>query len=150
MHKVSAKRIGYEKGYFDFYSKQIIAIMKKILTCFLVSTSVVCLTGCATVFHGTQQTVHVTSNPPGATVEVDGLEKGVTPVDVSVKKGFTGQTIVLKKTGYETKSFQPAVKFDPISLINVFAIIGFGVDAITGAMMQYAPTLYDVPLTKKP
>jgi hypothetical protein len=124
--------------------------MKKISTCLLASVFMACLTGCATVFHGTEQTVHVTSNPPGATVEVNGLERGVTPVDVSVKKGFTGETIVLKKAGYETKSFQPAVKFDPISLVNIFAVIGFGVDAVTGAMMEYAPATYDVPLTKNP
>lgn len=123
--------------------------MKKIITYLIVFSVTVCLTSCATVFHGTTQNVRVASNPPGASVEVDGVPRGTTPVDVSLKKGFTGQTVFLKKDGFEDRSFQPSVKFDPISLVNIFAIVGFGVDAITGAMMKYDPIVYDIPLVKK-
>jgi len=124
--------------------------MKKITACLLAISVIACLTSCATVFHGTTQNVRVSSNPPGAAVEVDGVPRGTTPVDVSLKKGFTGQTVFLKKDGYEDRSFQPSVKFDAISLVNIFAIIGFGVDAVTGAMMRYDPVVYDIPLIKKP
>ena len=124
--------------------------MKKIFTYSLIAFIAITMTSSATVLHGTRQTVHVSSNPPGAAVTVNGLDKGVTPVDVDVKKGFTGETILLKKTGYEDKSFQPSVSFDTISLLNIFEVIGFGVDAVTGALMKYDPVSYDVPLTKKP
>ncbi len=123
--------------------------MKKLLSFTTIIFAIVSLSSCATVFHGTNQMVRINSNPPGADVEVNGLHKGATPIDVSLKKGFTGQTVVLKKAGFEDKSFNPAVKFDPISLINVFAVIGFGVDAATGAMMKYDQAEYTVPLTKK-
>lgn len=120
--------------------------MKKIL---LLSLSVITFTSCATLFTGTKQTVTIKTFPEGAKVEVDGLDRGITPVAVRLKKGFSGQTVTLKKEGYEFKMFQPETTFNPVSVLNFIGIIGWGVDAATGAMMKYDPKVYEITLDPK-
>jgi len=44
------------------------------------------LTGCATVVHGTTQTIPITSSPPGATVLIDEVPVGVTPMSAKVSR----------------------------------------------------------------
>ena len=68
---------------------------------------------------------------------------------VSLKKGFTGQTVSLKLEGYETKMFQPTTDFNAVAVLNFIGLIGWGVDAATGAMMKYNPKVYEIQLEKK-
>ncbi|SHG16448.1 PEGA domain-containing protein [Pedobacter caeni] len=119
--------------------------MKKILSVSALSLTLL-FSGCATIFTGSKQTVQINSVPPGADIEVDGLSSGVTPAPVRLKKGFTGQTVTLKKAGFETKTFQPATTFNAVSVINLLFIIGWGIDAATGAMMKYDPKVYEMKL----
>ena len=44
------------------------------------------LTGCATVVHGTTQTIPITSSPAGATVLIDDVPVGVTPMSAKVSR----------------------------------------------------------------
>ena len=44
------------------------------------------LTGCATVVHGTTQTIPIASSPPGATVVIDDVPAGVTPMIATVSR----------------------------------------------------------------
>jgi hypothetical protein len=46
----------------------------------------VSLGGCATVHHGTSQTIPIVSNPAGASVFIDGVRVGVTPLFASVSR----------------------------------------------------------------
>ena len=60
------------------------------------------LFGCATVLHGTRQTIHVETDPPGATVTVAG-ERHTSPVDVVLPRKSEGLEVVVEKDGYVTK-----------------------------------------------
>ncbi|MFC3561892.1 PEGA domain-containing protein [Pedobacter jamesrossensis] len=122
--------------------------MKKIFNIFAISATVM-LSSCATVFTGTKQTINFKTDPPAADIEVDGLKVGVTPMDVTLKKGFTGQTVSFKLNGYETKSFQPTTTFNPVTVLNVIGLLGFPIDAATGAMMKYDPKVYEFKLEPK-
>ncbi|TCD19863.1 PEGA domain-containing protein [Pedobacter psychrodurus] len=122
--------------------------MKRIFNIAAVSATLL-LSSCATIFTGTTQTVQINSNPPAATIEVDGVKTGVTPMAVTLKKGFTGQTISLKLDGYETKTFHPQTTFNAVSVVNFLFIPGFIVDAATGAMMKYDPKVYEFTLEQK-
>jgi serine/threonine-protein kinase len=51
-------------------------------------------------------TVSIDTTPPGATVLVDGEERGVTPVDVRVAKGNKALAIELRAPGYHSMSQQ--------------------------------------------
>ncbi|WP_316846182.1 PEGA domain-containing protein [Pedobacter psychrodurus] len=122
--------------------------MKRIFNIAAVSATLL-LSSCATIFTGTTQTVQINSNPPAAAIEVDGVKTGVTPMAVSLKKGFTGQTISLKLDGYETKTFQPQTTFNPVAILNVIGLFGFAIDAATGSMMKYDPKVYEFTLEPK-
>jgi serine/threonine-protein kinase len=49
-----------------------------------------------------QVAVHVETKPPGAHVRVDGVELGVTPIDVRLPQGTTPVSLQLRHAGYET------------------------------------------------
>ncbi|WP_230383937.1 hypothetical protein [Pedobacter endophyticus] len=74
---------------------------------------------------------------------------GKTPMAVSLKKGFTGQTLTLKLDGYETKTMQPTTTFNAVAVLNFFGLLGWGIDAATGAMMKYDPKVYEFTLDAK-
>ncbi|WP_131537621.1 PEGA domain-containing protein [Pedobacter nototheniae] len=119
--------------------------MKKVFTVVALGATLL-FSSCATVFTGTKQTVQINSTPPAADIEVDGVKVGVTPMAVSLKKGFTPQTVSLKMNGYETRTFRPETTFNPVGIVNILFVLGFAVDAVTGAMMKYDPIVYEVKL----
>jgi len=57
------------------------------------------LCGCATIMLGEYQTITVTTDPPGATVRVQGQEK-TSPAKFQLKRGLTGAQIMVEKEGY--------------------------------------------------
>jgi hypothetical protein len=119
--------------------------MKKFFIVSILSASIF-FSSCATVFTGSKQAVTFNSYPQGADIEVDGINRGVTPAAVKLKKGFNGQTVTLKKEGFDPKIFQPETSFNSVAIINLFSIIGWGIDAATGAMMKYDPKVYEIKL----
>lgn len=54
---------------------------------FAPASFVVALTACATIVHGTQQVIPITSNPPGARVSIDSVPVGITPLSVTLTRG---------------------------------------------------------------
>ena len=98
--------------------------------------------GCATVFKGTSEIIHVQSNPAGATVYVNGLNMGTTASPQTLKKGFDSQTITLKKEGYVEQNLVVQRSFDPICFLNILFWPGFIVDAASGAMMKANQVTY--------
>lgn len=103
------------------------------------------LAGCATMFSGSQDSVTINSNPAGATVLVNGLEMGRTPMTAMVRRGAPG-TVTLRMDGYEDRSFQLQSKFNAVTLVNLFFWPGFIIDAVTGAITKYDPTAYSVTM----
>jgi hypothetical protein len=120
--------------------------MKKKLLSITILTASLFFSSCATILTGSKQSITFNSFPQGANIEVDGIDRGVTPAAVKLKKGFNGQTVTLKKEGYDPKIFQPETTFNAVSVINFFSILGWGIDAATGAMMKYDPKVYEIKL----
>lgn len=114
----------------------------------LVSFFSLILTNCATIFSGTQDSVHIKSNPEGASVYVNGLRMGESG-PIYLKRGFDTQTITLKKDGYQDLNFMPQKSFNSVSILNIFFPLGFVIDAATGAMMKQEQTLYVLEMEKK-
>ena len=120
----------------------------KIFTAIIISS--LAMQSCATIFTGSKQSIQIGSIPAGAKIQVDGIDRGTTPSVVKLKKGFDGQMVTLKKEGYETKTFQPETTFNPVSVLNLFGILGWAIDAASGAMMKYDPTSYEINLDSSP
>ncbi len=122
--------------------------MKKTSTILLAATMLF-MTSCATLFTGTKQTVQINSRPSGAKVQVDGIDRGTTPVAVKLKKGNDGQVVTLKADGFETKTFQPETVFNGVAVLNLTNILFWGIDAATGALWKYSPKFYEIELEPK-
>ena len=115
----------------------------------LLLTGICCsLTNCSTLFTGTSSNVQINSHPAGARVQVDGIDRGYTPTSVKLKKGSSGQSVTLQSKGYETKTFQPQTTMNPVSVLNLFNLLFWGVDAASGALWKYDPNYYDVKLDR--
>lgn len=113
--------------------------------------AVVLSTGCSTIMCGKNQTVPVSSKPPGAEVVVlnkydDVVFKGLTPCDVILARGDEDNgpgyyKISIEKPGYEPVSVELLGKVNRAYLANVMnAGIGMiTVDPYTGAKWTLAP-----------
>lgn len=110
----------------------------------------VSFSSCATIFTGSRQTVKVASFPPGADVYVEGEKMGQTPTEITLKKGFNPESVVVKKDGFENKNLPLNTTLNPVAILNLFGILGWGIDAATGAMMKYDRKFYEVTLDAKP
>lgn len=104
---------------------------------------------CATIFTGTTDTIRFNSNPQGATIYIDGLELCKTPCDYKVKRSLGSKDFEVKLDGYEARIITLDREFNPIAILNLGGMVGWAVDAATGAMMQYGRKSYDITLEKK-
>jgi len=104
------------------------------------------MTSCATIFTGTKSKVNITSIPSGARILVDGIDRGVTPSVVKLKRGFDSQSVTLKLDGYSDKIFEPEQTFQIVSVLNFTNLLGWGIDAITGSIKKYNPKFYEIKL----
>lgn len=66
----------------------------------LTLTSVLITPNCATLTRKRTQGIPVTSSPAGATVIVNGVEQGVTPIEIKLARQQKGQVIRLESPGY--------------------------------------------------
>lgn len=106
------------------------------------------LSGCASVFSSTDQKMVFKSDPVGATVYLDGLAKGVTPLVLLVRKDEFKE-VRISKAGYRDEIVLMQTKFNKIGLINIIFPFGFTTDASTGAMYSYTPESFYVNLIKR-
>ena len=108
------------------------------------------LVSCATIFTGTTQKVEFTSEPEGAEIIIDGIEMGVTPATVEVKKPamMEDRRVTLKLDGYADRTFVLQKEFQMVSVLNLFLNggIGFAVDIFSGALFSYSPETYNMKL----
>lgn len=118
-------------------------MIKSLLTISILS---IFLTGCAGVINGTDQTVTFTSEPSGATVVIDGMSRGRTPLSIKLKKNAY-DTIMIKMDGYRTITRPLDKKYDSIALLNIFWDLST-TDMITGAAYEYEPNTYHFELEK--
>ncbi|MEK7477510.1 MAG: PEGA domain-containing protein [Candidatus Coatesbacteria bacterium] len=97
------------------------------------------LTGCATMTNQGRQPMKVESNPPGATVYVDGKIVGLTPSTLSVpRKQNTLVRIALD--GYQDHFLRlKGVIDDPLVILDCLTIAGGLVDLASGAAYHMKP-----------
>lgn len=107
------------------------------------------MSSCATIFTGSRQTVVIDADVENARVEVAGISYGTTPASVRLKKGFTGETVVVKKEGYETAVIQPPTTFNAVAVLNLFNLLFWAIDAATGAIMKYDSNYVKVRMEPK-
>ncbi len=105
------------------------------------------LTSCATVFCGSKQNVLFTSNAETATkFTIDGIpQSNVTfPYTTKIKRGFSSTLISAEAEGYKPLVLEIDKKFNVVSVLNLTDILGWGIDAATGAITKTEYKGYDL------
>lgn len=108
----------------------------------LILTTLLCLSGCATVFSGFNDDITFTSDPEGAVVYVDHERVGITPVVVSVGKDLSNNDIKFKKKGCATDQMALVRRFNRLTILNLTAWPGWLIDLMTGAFKTPRYTTY--------
>ena len=115
----------------------------------LVAVALVVFTvaGCATIVKGSTQKVPVASDPPAADVLVDGNLVGATPVTVTLKRK-DDHLITIQKPGFQPRSVAVVKNVGGAVWGNIIAggLIGWGVDAMSGAQYNLVPETISVRL----
>ncbi len=108
-------------------------------------------TGCGTLLTGSHDDIVFESEPSGAEIVIDGFVVGQTPTTVPVKRaGFGSRQVTLRLDGYEPTNFVLSKGLNLVSVLNLVNILGWGVDAVTGSVMQYDRRMYDIKLDLSP
>jgi len=122
--------------------------MRNLIT-FFILLSFISFSGCATIFTGANETFEFVSEPAGAKVIVNDVEKGITPLRFSVKKGDV-YVVQLSKEGYMNKTYRIgySVSTGWLILDILTGFIGVVVDALTENWFIYEKTYYKTILEK--
>jgi hypothetical protein len=105
------------------------------------------LSGCATLFSGTDDDITFDSEPQGAQVLIDGIVVGTTPTTVVVDRpGLEETDVTVQLEGYEPLRFELDTEFNNTAILNVFFWPGFVIDVLTGALFKYDKKSYTVDL----
>jgi hypothetical protein len=110
----------------------------------ILATAGLLLSGCATLIHGSHQTIPITTDPPGAQLSIGGSQY-VTPADVSLARDQEYQAVVTKP-GYETQTMEIHSSFSAATLIDLVFIIPWAVDLADGAAYSLNPESVELHL----
>ena len=105
-------------------------IMKRI-SIILIALVLLISTGCATIITGSNRVVLFETDPSGAKVFVNGVEKGKTPVQLKVR---ADDRIDFRLDNYRERVVVMDSKFNAVAILNAISILGWGIDAITGSL----------------
>ena len=114
----------------------------RIIICISILGFSLFFTSCATLFTGTTQRISIDSNPQGAEIIIEGQKEGKTPTKVKVKRELNalfdgGKEIQLELDGYKKDGYLLNAELNPVSIINLFNVLFWGIDAATGAITRY-------------
>ena len=106
--------------------------------------AMLCLSSCATLINGKTQEVQIISQPPGANVIVDGVDRGQTPVSLDLARKDR-HSVSVSMYGYE--NFHILMKRSLSSWTILGGPIGWLVDDATGGMYNLKPNTINIQLT---
>jgi hypothetical protein len=103
---------------------------------YLLGLSLILVTGCTTILSPNPQPIAVNSNPPQATVLVNGSPMGTTPTTINLDRKLT-YTIEVQKAGSAPYAQALTKTVDPMFFLNILFLPGFLVDLATGTWKQF-------------
>ena len=90
--------------------------------------------GCATMANGTTQRIRVTSDPPGASVFLDGRPVGTTPTQITANRRNREPVIGIEKEGFQPVDYRLERREDWSTVLWDVAL-GVAIIAATGRLM---------------
>ncbi len=119
----------------------------------LLAASAIALSGCATIFTGTTDTLTFTANTPGVRLSIDGQYMGELPITVTLSRSFVGGRQFMarfERDGFVTQEFPLHREFNAVAILDVTSIpTSGGIDVLTGSLIRLSPTEYRVQMLKQ-
>ena len=124
--------------------------MRKIISCLLILALGLSATGCATIVQGTTQKIKVSSEPPDATVQVDGKVAGTTPVKLRLKT-HKDYVLTFIKEGYKDEKVTLLRVVGSATCGNIFmwGLVGWAVDGLTASQYRLRPDKVHIEMKKE-
>ena len=126
--------------------------MRLLKVCFMALVCVCTLTGCGTVFRGSTETYHITSDPVDALAVFSTGEVCTTPCTVE-KKRNEPFSIRVEREGYqpfylqvEEKTCEEAASTRLGNLVMFGSVLWLSIDSLTGADKELTPNPSQVSL----
>lgn len=115
-------------------------MLRKTISSLLLISTLTTLSSCATIMHGTRQSIGIASNPTNANVWVDKSYVGNTPIIVEMSRN-NNHTVTIHLEGYQPYEAIFSRQLSGWVFGNVIfgGIIGLAVDAISGGLYQLTP-----------
>lgn len=107
---------------------------------------------CATIICGSKARVTFESDiTEEATLTIDGRKHThVTfPYTTKIKRGFNETVVKAEAPSYQTETIIIEKSFNTVSVINLFDLPAWGIDAATGAMTKPEFKFYQIDFKKK-
>ena len=123
--------------------------MKRIAICICFSFL---MTSCATVFCGSKAKVTFDCDiTEKATLTIDGQKHtNVTfPYTTKIRRGFDETVVKAEAPSYSTETIVVNKNFNAVSVINLIDILGWGIDAATGAITKPEFKFYQIDFQAK-
>lgn len=121
----------------------------------MISISILFLVcGCATLFSRKTDDIKIDSEPQGAKVYVGAQLLGTTPLTYTFHRSLQNKDFTVIKDGYESAEVTLRKTLNTTSLWNIgfitttSGVTSWGIDALSGALIEYSPNSYIVPLKK--
>lgn len=118
----------------------------------LLSLPLLLLAGCATIVHGTNESVAISSTPTHAQLFVDNAYIGSTPMIVKMARREK-HTVRIELKGYQPYEMTLEPHFSGWAFGNIIfgggLFIGLAVDAISGGLYQLTPDQINAEMRKK-
>lgn len=109
-------------------------------------------TSCASIFCGTKAKVTFDCNvKENVNLLIDGVKHYEVsfPFTTKVKRGYDDTVVKAEAEAYHSETIVIDKKFNPISIINLGNVLGWGIDAATGAITKPADNYYFIELKKQ-
>ena len=126
--------------------------MKRLFVKFVMCGVIICATtSCASIFCGTKAKVTFDCNvKEGVALTIDGIKHHNVnfPFTTKVKRGFDDTIVKAEAESYKTETLVIDKKFNPVSIINLYDVLGWAIDAATGAITKPDSNYYQIELKK--
>ncbi|MBA3815432.1 MAG: PEGA domain-containing protein [Parachlamydiaceae bacterium] len=115
-------------------------ILKTVITSLVLSSTLASLTSCATIVHGTYQSVGISSNPSNAAVWVDQNYIGNTPILVGMSRK-DNHVVRIELVNFQPYELVLSRQISGWVFGNILfgGFIGLAVDAISGGLYKLTP-----------
>ena len=124
--------------------------MKKFTKFAIIVLGAMVLSSCSSIFCGSNAQVTFESNiDEAATLTIDGQKyHNVTfPYTTKVRRGFDETIVKVEAPSYNTETIVINKNFNAVSIINLIDILGWGIDAATGAITKPEQKFYQIEMT---